>query len=635
LVSPQEILEKHWGYKVFKPKQQQIIEAVLNGYDTLGLLPTGGGKSICYQVPALMLGGISIVVTPLIALMKDQAMNLVRRKIPALAIHSGMSMYEIEETFRKVERGEANFLFVSPERLAAESFQERSAEWPIKLLVVDEAHCISEWGYDFRPSYLLISEYKALFPHITTLALTASATVVVQQDISEKLLLQKPKIFQTGVFRDNLSLSSRLVDNKEEKILEVLSRVKGSALIYCKNRISTHKLQQYLLQQGISCLAYNGGMEMQERNKVQDAWIKNEVRIITCTNAFGMGIDKPDVRLVIHYHAPESLEAYYQEVGRAGRDGVRSYGVLLYRHDELSDIDYKVAQRYPDVKKLAHYYQTLGDYLHISHNEGADVLHDFDIVHFCKAAGFESVEAYNALKILEQQDLIRLNEGIHFPPKLLINADRDDLAYLEIHQPIHFAIITAALRLYAGITHAHISIQEHKIAQLADVDVQVVKQFLQQLQSMAYVQYIPLKDKPQLSFAQDRFHPYDLRMDTDLLYKLRDRYRLRLRNMYLYIEQAKQCRMEQLSNYFGNAVDEPCAICDNCIRAQKQALKQQQFEQIASQIKTLISTKEHSIKDIIITLHQFTKTEIELVATALIEEGVLVVDQFGIIELSQ
>jgi ATP-dependent DNA helicase RecQ len=631
--TPQEILKQYWGYDNFKLQQKEIIESILAKKDTLGILPTGGGKSICYQVPALIKGGLCIVITPLIALMKDQALGLARRKIPTLAIHSGMSSYEVEETYNKADTGQFSFIFISPERLATEIFQKRSEFWEVNLIVVDEAHCVSEWGFDFRPPYLLIGTYRDLYKDIPILALTASATQVVKEDICTQLKFSNNNIISATIFRENLSLSSRIVESKEEKLLLTLQTISGSAIVYCRNRATTHRIQILLEGNGITAEAYNGGIDMIKRNTVQDQWIKNEVSVIVCTNAFGMGIDKADVRIVIHFDVPESIEAYYQEVGRAGRDGFRAYGLLLFRTNELKDAVEKTAAKYPENKKLIQYYKQVGDYLRISFDEGAEELHDFDINEFCVAHSLNPFETYNALKLLELQGFLSLNEGLHFPARLKITADRQDIEYLEIHHPILAEVIKAALRLYGGIVYNHIVIQEHKIAQLAEVDNQIVKPSLYQLQSMGYLNYIGHKEKPQLCLLEDRLRDYDMYLDAPLLDMLRTRFLYRLEAMYNFVKNETDCRMKIMTTYFNEIEQTDCLKCDNCVAVNKNKQPTlQNFVLLQEKIENLLLEKAKTIKEIYQHLHQFKKQEIELVLTELLKNNLIKINDKGYLE---
>jgi ATP-dependent DNA helicase RecQ len=420
----EKILKKHWGYDAFRPLQQEIIDSVLSGNDTLAIMPTGGGKSICFQVPGMSKEGLCLVVSPLIALMKDQVLNLKNKGIPALSIYSGMSFTEVEKTLKNAAYGNFKFLYVSPERLETELFLEYVSIIKINLIAVDEAHCISQWGYDFRPPYLRIAVLREYFPDVPVLALTASATLEVQKDICEKLLFRKnQQSFQQSFERANLSYSAFELSSKQNKLLTILKKVGGSGIVYCKTRKRTKEVAEMLSLNGISADYYHAGLSSEERNKKQEDWINNKTRIIACTNAFGMGIDKPDVRTVVHYDVPDALENYYQEAGRAGRDGKKSYAVLLYNEAEINQLKKQVDIKFPSKKIITKIYGALCNFLQLPSHSGEGKSFEFDLNTFARNFKLDAFTINSVLKILEQEELISYSEQFFSPPTVEFTID--------------------------------------------------------------------------------------------------------------------------------------------------------------------------------------------------------------------
>ncbi|MEP6845749.1 MAG: ATP-dependent DNA helicase RecQ, partial [Panacibacter sp.] len=429
------ILQQYWHHSSFRPQQEVIIQSVLEGKDTMALLPTGGGKSICFQVPALMKDGLCLVISPLIALMKDQVENLEKRGIPALAIHSGMSFYEVRQSLQLAVRGSIKFLYLSPERLETKLFKEFLHHLNISLIAVDEAHCISQWGYDFRPPYLRIANLRDELPGIPLLALTASATALVQEDIVTKLQFKEPNIFRQSFERPNLSYSVFKVDSKINKVLEILKNVPGSGIIYCRNRRLTKEVSHLLALQNIPADFYHAGLTQEQRSNKQEAWINNKIRVIVCTNAFGMGIDKADVRTVIHYDTPDCLENYYQEAGRAGRDGKKSYGVLLFQPEDVTTLEALPDVRFPVMYDIRKVYQALADYLQIPAGSGEGGYYDFDLNEFVKNFKLDIHLVINVLKVLEQEGHLTFNENIFFPSQVKFVLAKELLLDIERSHP--------------------------------------------------------------------------------------------------------------------------------------------------------------------------------------------------------
>jgi ATP-dependent DNA helicase RecQ len=450
-LSSTQILKQYWGYDAFRGEQEKIINTVIAGKNVLALLPTGGGKSICFQVPALMKDGLCLVISPLIALMKDQVENLKRRNISAIALYSGMSYYDVRETLQQTVQGNYKFLYLSPERLETRLFKEYLSALNISLVAIDEAHCISQWGYDFRPPYLRIVNLLKELNNVPAIALTASATPLVQKDILEKLQLKDIQVFQQSFEKSNLSYSVFHVDSKINKIIHILNSVQGSSIVYCKNRRLTKQVAELLQLQNISADFYHAGLAQQERNNKQINWINNQTRVMVCTNAFGMGIDKPDVKTVVHYDVPDCLENYYQEAGRAGRDGNKAYAVLLFQQEDIKELKVLPDKRFPlmyDIKKV---YQCLADYLQIPVGIGEGNYYDFDLLQFCKNFNLDSILVINVLKVLEQEGHLLFTENIFLPSKVQFTADKFLLEDFEKSHPQLEPVMKCLLRTYSGI----------------------------------------------------------------------------------------------------------------------------------------------------------------------------------------
>jgi len=509
------ILQSYWGYTQFRSPQDEIIDHILKGNDTLALLPTGGGKSICFQVPGLIREGVCIVISPLIALMKDQVENLKKRGILAEAIYSGMSFQEIDLYLNNALNGGLKFLYVSPERLKTDIFLERFKNMQISLLAVDEAHCISQWGYDFRPSYLEIATIRELQPNVPILALTASATTEAQADIMEKLAFRKHyQRFFKSFKRDNISFVVRKTDNKEKKLLDVLKKVPGTAIVYTRSRKRSQELASFLNTHGFSALFYHAGLKHEVRNELQDAWIQNKNRIMVSTNAFGMGIDKPDVRLVVHMDLPENLEAYYQEAGRAGRDGKKSYVTVLY---DLADIDVlkeKTAKSNPEREYVDRVYTALMNYFQIAMGAGEGESYDFDLAEFSDRFHFFSHEVFHALKKLEEHGVLTFNESYYSPSLLHISVDKGRLYEFQVAQARFDFFIKVLLRMYGGVLLSeYVTIQEKQLAEAAKLSLKECVELLQHLNKMQIVDYQPKKDTPQITFLQRRVEAKHLPID--------------------------------------------------------------------------------------------------------------------------
>jgi len=561
----QDILKEVFGHEDFRPVQKQVIDAVLDGKDTLALLPTGGGKSLCFQIPALVNEGICLVVSPLIALMKDQVDALKSKGILAAAIYSGMSYREIDRTLDNCIYGNYKFLYVSPERLKAELFIERFRQMNVNLIAVDEAHCISQWGYDFRPPYLEIAEIRQYHPKVAVLALTASATPEVCADILEKLEMKAPKEFRQSFARVNLSYSVRIVENKIEKGTEILNRVPGSAIWYVRNRHATHQIAKALTQMGITASAYHAGLSMADRAKRQEDWKGNKIRVMVSTNAFGMGIDKPDVRVVIHSDLPENLENYYQEAGRAGRDGKKAYGVLMVNEEDFELVLTRSVLMYPPTDFLKRVYQCLANFYRIA--VGSNMLSSFDFEwnEFANSYNLGVLETFYALKVLEEEGFIGLSESYYAPSKVHFRVDPGRLYEIQIAHAKLDPIIKMLLRTYGGnIFSEYIKIQESKLAKSLEIKESDLIKGLQQLVQMEVMEYDQRKDKPQLTFLTPRYDAGKLPLNLNRIELRRELTLHKAVKMVEYARQKSICRTQYIQEYFGEKSDETCGICDWC-----------------------------------------------------------------------
>jgi ATP-dependent DNA helicase RecQ len=569
-MTTRQILQQFWGYNSFRPMQEEVVNTVLARQDALVLMPTGGGKSICFQVPTLAMKGVCIVVTPLIALMKDQVEQLRRRGIPAAAIYSGMNYREIDTTLDNCIYGNTKFLYLSPERLRTEIVIERAKQMTVCLLAVDEAHCVSAWGYDFRPPYLQIAEFRALIPDTPVIALTASATPDVQTDILEKLAMRSPELFRQTFARPNLSYSVMLEENKENRLLRILERVPGSAIVYVRSRKQTQQVAQLLSRQNISADFYHAGLTNEQRSAKQDAWIQNRTRVMVATNAFGMGIDKPDVRTVVHLDVPDSLEAYYQEAGRAGRDGQKAYAVMLYTAGDLESLTFRTEQLYQPVAMLRRVYQAIANYTAVPLGGGEFSSYDFDLSAFTNTFSLPPQETHYALKQLQLEGLIQLSENYYRPSKLTLTMDNRQLYEFQVLNPRFDSFLKLILRMYGGeVFTEFITISETAMAMAFKINQSEVVTLLEQLHQRNVIIYEKQKDKPQLTYLTPRYDAPSLPINFAELNRRKELAMRKVQSAILYTEHPTQCRTRLLQAYFGEKPGERCGICDNCIKKKK------------------------------------------------------------------
>lgn len=629
MVSKEQILQQYWGYSTFKGEQAAIINSILYKKDTVALLPTGGGKSICFQVPALMQDGICLVVSPLIALMKDQVENLQRRKIAAAALVSGMSYYELNKTLNKAVQEEYKFLYLSPERLESSLFQEYLAQLNVSLIAIDEAHCISQWGYDFRPSYLKIAALRAALPNTTFVALTASATPLVQKDIVEKLQLKQPAVFQQSFEKPNLSYSVFTVDSSINKAIQVLQNVAGSSIIYCSSRKETKRIALLLQQHGFSADFYHAGLTQADRSIKQKAWIENKIRIIVCTNAFGMGIDKPDVRTVIHLSLPDCLENYYQEAGRSGRDGKKAYAVLLNEPTDIAALQLLPQTKFPSFEIIKQVYQALADYLQIPVGIGEGNYYDFNLIEFCNNFKLDFHLVINVLKILEQQGHIAFTENIFLPSQVEFTTDKYTVNNVEQVYPHLDATMKALLRTYEGIFEHRVSINEKLLAKVAKLPYDKIYADLKVLHGYGIIEYLPQKETPQIYFLNNRAAAQHLFLNTEQYNKRKELYVDRLATMIKYIQLQTNCRSSFIANYFGDNDVKACGICDNCLAKKSSDLTEEEFKKIQTTILASIEKNQIKIQDLLNQHKVFKKEKLQKVLEFLQQEKIIYLDEVG------
>ncbi|MGB1206594.1 MAG: RecQ family ATP-dependent DNA helicase [Chitinophagales bacterium] len=623
-----QILKNNWGYDSFRPLQEDIINSVLQGYDTLALMPTGGGKSICFQVPALAKEGICLVISPLIALMKDQVYNLQRRNIKAEAIFSGMSKRQIERILDNCMLGKVKFLYVSPERLENQVFQERLKNMNVCLVAIDEAHCISQWGYDFRPSYMKIADIRKFLPEIPFLALTATATTQVEKDIQEKLHFKEQKVFKKSFRRKNLSYSVFFEENKMQKLEHILKRVKGSGIVYVRNRKQTQDVAEILRKKGIKADYYHAGLNGQKRSWKQDAWIKNNIRIMVCTNAFGMGIDKPDVRVVVHIDLPESLEAYYQEAGRAGRDEKKAYAVLLYNEADKIKLKDNFNNSFPTLEIIRQTYQALGNHYQIAIGAGQYQSFNFDIRSFCQNYQLRPILAFNSLKLLEESGYVEMSEAVFSPSKLMFIVNREEIYKVEVAHRNVEPYLKAILRTYGGVFEEYIAIDERVIGKSLRTSVKNIVQALKYLHKYKLLDYIPQTDKPRLTFLRERVERKRLKLDQKL-YDFRKEVRANnIKAVISYADNSERCRSQQLVAYFGELKSETCNVCDICLERKKKGTAEADFDKLGQIVKAEIKKYEFlSIYNLTQKLEKYRPEKLIDVVRWLIDNEAIEIDK--------
>ena len=630
-----EILKVYWGYDQFRPLQEEIIHSVLSGNDTLALMPTGGGKSLCFQVPALMKEGLCLVVSPLIALMKDQVENLKKREIPAVAVYSGMSRRDIDITLDNCVYGNIKFLYLSPERLHTEIFIERAKRMKINLIAVDEAHCISQWGYDFRPAYLQLAILRELLPAVPVLALTATATPEVQHDIQEKLAFRQPLVFKKSFARANLSYSVLPEENKEQKLLQILQAIPGAAVVYVRSRKRSQELARFLSQHHISATFYHAGLDYKQRAERQDNWLDNKIRVIVATNAFGMGIDKPDVRVVIHTDLPDNLEAYYQEAGRAGRDEGKAYAVLLALPSETTDLQHRLTQQYPEYDFLKKTYQALANFFQVAVGGDEMASYDFDLELFQDQYNLPAYATYFALKRLEDAGLIQFNESFFQPSRLHFRLSGQDIYRYRVANTRFDTFLQVLLRLYGGELYSgFMNISEEDIARKSHLSLTDTQHNLEYLHQNGIVYYQPQKEKPQLTFLTPRHDLQRLPLNTAYLEARKQTAQRRLLAMTSYATSHNRCRTLLFQDYFGEQTDATCGVCDVCVKQRRQLMQTKRYQQYRLHILTLLQSQPADLQQLFDAIPQAKRDEFVEVVKALTGSGEIEYDASGKVRLT-
>ena len=584
-----QILTRYWGYPDFRELQLDIIQSVADGKDTLGLMPTGGGKSVTFQVYSLSEEGICIVITPLIALMKDQVENLNRKGIRALKIHSGMSPREIGIALDNAVWGDYKFLYISPERLGSELFREKLLKMNVNLVTIDEAHCISQWGYDFRPSYMNIIDVRQLLPDVTFLALTATATPKVAEDIQEKLGFREKNVLSVSFERENLSYLVRVLENKNAYLVDSLQKVKGSGVVYVRSRKGTREISDMLRKSKISADFYHAGLSAHVRSDKQDDWLNGRTRVIVSTNAFGMGIDKPDVRFVIHVDPPDSLEAYFQEAGRAGRDGKKAAAVLLFNNADKTKLKKHVSVAFPEISNIKQIYQSLCNYLKIAVGFGKGQAFEFSLQGFAMAYRFQQAMVYNSLKILQRQGYIEFTEEVDSPSRIIFTVSRDDLYKFQVANAQLDGFIKLILRSYTGLFQGYVNIDEELLARKTGIDQETIYNYLKHLRKSKVIDYIPKNRTPYIYFSKERIDSKRLKISKEN-YDLRKKdFAGRVNAVINYATSKTTCRSQLLLHYFGETDSPRCGTCDVCQSQARMEMSSFEFENLSKKVQDLLA----------------------------------------------
>lgn len=631
-----QILKAVWNYDEFRPLQEDIIKSVLEGNDTLGLMPTGGGKSLTFQVPALAMKGICIVVTPLISLMKDQVLTLKGKGILATAIYSGMSHKDIVRELDNCILGDYKFLYVSPERLSTDLFLTKAKQLKVSMIAVDESHCISQWGYDFRPSYLKIADIRELLPDPPVLALTATATPDVVEDIQQQLHFNPSKqVFKKSFMRENLAYVVRYSDDKEQMMLNILEKVPGSSVVYVRNRKKTKEIAEFLNQNGIIADYYHAGISDEDKDERQIAWKMGKCRVIVATNAFGMGIDKPDVRTVIHLDMPDSLEAYFQEAGRAGRDGEKAYAVLIYSNADTTKLKKRIPDTYPDKEFIANVYNSMCNYFQIAEGEGEGYTGVFEIGKFCTIYKYNINQTHSALQLIQQAGYITLDEDPEARSRVIFSVTRDELYDIKTTEQEDM-VMHALMRNYSGLFSDYVYIDENLIAKATGMTRDRVYEILSELRRNGALNYIPLKKEPRITLTRGRVDKKYFSLGNNVYEKRREQYIKRISSAINYATDRTLCRSKMLLSYFGEYDSKDCGCCDNCLAKKKRPVTEDLFEQIHQMIKTLLSSIKSSPtpKELLFTLQGYDQTKLKEVLRWMLDNGEIKINKENKVELT-
>ena len=630
----QEILKQYWGYDSFRDLQEEIITSIGEGKDTLGLMPTGGGKSITFQVPALAQSGLCIVITPLIALMKDQVQNLRKRGIKALAIYSGMTRQEIVTALENCIFGDYKFLYISPERLDTEIFRIKLRSMKVSMITVDESHCISQWGYDFRPAYLKIAEIRELLPGVPVLALTATATPEVVKDIQSRLNFREENVFRMSFERKNLAYIVRTTDNKTGELLHILKRIDGSAIIYVRNRRRTKEITELLMQEGITADFYHAGLDNAVKDLRQKRWQNGEIRVMVATNAFGMGIDKPDVRIVLHIDLPDSPEAYFQEAGRAGRDGLKAYAVILYAKSDKMTLHKRVADTFPEKEYILQVYEHLQYYYQMAMGDGFQCIREFNLEEFCRKFKYFPVPVDSALKILTQAGYLEYTDEQDNASRILFTIRRDELYKLREMGTEAETLIQTILRSYTGVFTDYAYISEDTLAIRTGLTRQQIYNILVTLTKRRIVDYIPHKKTPYIIYTRERLELRYLHIPASVYEERKARYEARIKAMEEYVTSESVCRSRMLLRYFGEKNEHNCKQCDVCLnRHETDCLPEDSFREMRKQILELLARKSLPPAGIANAI-EAEREDISRVIQYLLEEGELKM-QDGMLHISK
>lgn len=630
-MNPLQLLQTYWQHSAFRPQQEAIIQHAIEGKDALVILPTGGGKSICYQIPALMRGGCCLVVTPLVALMQDQCEALNARGIKAIALHQGVSPSDIDSACIQASQGYWQFVFIAPERLLNERFLDYLNEWRLGLIAIDEAHCISQWGHDFRPAYRHLNILRQLHPRVPIMALTATATPLVQEDIIAQLNLHQAPIFQSSFVRPNLSLHVQVPDNKRARLLELLQKLKGACMVYCRSRQRTVDIAHWLHDEGHSADYYHAGLKPEVREQKQQAWMQGQTRVMVCTNAFGMGIDKADVQAVIHYDLPDSPEAYYQEAGRAGRNGQKAYAIVLVQDRDKEALEASVLDQYPSPETLRHIYTELGVWLRIPLGDGENQSFPVDIRAFCAQHQWSLRRVLSACRILAMNGYVELNENVFQPSRFMVLAQRHDVEALAQYDTDAYDVLQQVLRMYGGVWQDAVPIDEFEIARALPAARDFVVHQLNRLQQRGLIEYTGAHQTPQILWKHPRQSAKGLWLNEDQITELRNACNERVQTLLAYFNQTNTCRMNYLAAYFGETVHTPCGQCDVCKAAQKQVPTEAQIK--AQIIQQMQEVQRLSSEALMNTFSLTDRPRAYAQLRSLIDEEVIILHPNGTLEL--